>query len=240
MLRLCEIENKELKNSLRYVEIQLAKTKDAKREVTEKYEAAQLEIEKCHENITRQANINHAQAKQIEDMSVQLDGVAASQKEAHEKTKVQLTAFQREVDIREIEINRIKKLMEQKDREHDHLQTQHNMNEARLKDIEEELEMKSGENNRLRKQVADLEKAMQDLYVSRKGNGSLQIELDSLKQDNERLIALLKETTEYGDMDDAQIQNAALQTSLKVVGLGGGKAGSKKSSKQSASGKGSA
>ena len=173
MLRLCEIENKELKNSLRYVEIQLAKTKDAKREVTEKYEAAQLEIEKCHENITRQANINHAQAKQIEDMSVQLDGVAASQKEAHEKTKVQLTAFQREVDIREIEINRIKKLMEQKDREHDHLQTQHNMNEARLKDIEEELEMKSGENNRLRKQVADLEKAMQDLYVSRKGNGSL-------------------------------------------------------------------
>ena len=240
MLRLCEIENKELKNSLRYVEIQLAKTKDAKREVTEKYEAAQLEIEKCHENITRQANINHAQAKQIEDMSVQLDGVAASQKEAHEKTKVQLTAFQREIDIREIEINRIKKLMEQKDREHDHLQTQHNMNEARLKDIEEELEMKSGENNRLRKQVADLEKAMQDLYVSRKGNGSLQIELDSLKQDNERLIALLKETTEYGDMDDAQIQNAALQTSLKVVGLGGGKAGSKKSSKQSASGKESA
>ena len=240
MLRLCEIENKELKNSLRYVEIQLAKTKDAKREVTEKYEAAQLEIEKCHENITRQANINHAQAKQIEDMSVQLDGVAASQKEAHEKTKVQLAAFQREIDIREIEINRIKKLMEQKDREHDHLQTQHNMNEARLKDIEEELEMKSGENNRLRKQVADLEKAMQDLYVSRKGNGSLQIELDSLKQDNERLIALLKETTEYGDMDDAQIQNAALQTSLKVVGLGGGKAGSKKSSKQSASGKESA
>ena len=43
---------------------------------------------------------------------------------------------------------------------------------------------------------------MQDLYVSRKGNGSLQIELDSLKLDNERLLALLKETAEYGDMDD--------------------------------------
>lgn len=76
------------------------------------------------------------------------------------------------------------------------------MSESRLAEIEEELEMKSGENNRLRKQVADLEKTVQDLYVSRKGNGSLQIELDSLKQDNERLIALLKETTEYGDMDD--------------------------------------
>ena len=88
MLRLCEIENQELKNSLRYVEIQLAKTKEGKRDVTEKYEAAQTEIEKCHENISRQANINHAQAKQIEDMSVQLDGVAASQKEVHDKTKI--------------------------------------------------------------------------------------------------------------------------------------------------------
>ena len=50
---------------------------------------------------------------------------------------------------------------------------------------------------------------MQDLYQSRKGNGSLQIELDSLKQDNERLLALLKETTEYGEMDDDEIQIAA-------------------------------
>jgi len=42
----------------------------------------------------------------------------------------------------------------------------------RLRDIEEELELKSGENNRLRNQVADLEKTVQDLYVSRKGEGS--------------------------------------------------------------------
>ena len=88
MLRLCEIENQELKNSLRYVEIQLAKTKEGKRDLNEKYENAQNEIEKCHENIQRQANINHAQAKQIEDMSVQLDNVASSHKEAHEKTKL--------------------------------------------------------------------------------------------------------------------------------------------------------
>ena len=88
MLRLCEIENQELKNSLRYVEIQLAKTKEGKRDLNEKYENAQNEIEKCHESIQRQANINHAQAKQIEDMSVQLDNVASSHKEVHEKTKL--------------------------------------------------------------------------------------------------------------------------------------------------------
>ena len=69
--------------------------------------------------------------------------------------------------------------------------------------------MKSGENNRLRKQVADLEKATQDLYRSRKGNGSKEIELDSLKADNDRLLQLLKDTSEYADLTDAEIIKAA-------------------------------
>lgn len=38
MLRLAEIETKELKDSLRYVEIQLAKTKDNLRLMTGKFE----------------------------------------------------------------------------------------------------------------------------------------------------------------------------------------------------------
>jgi len=50
-----------------------------------------------------------------------------------------------------MEINRVKKLVEQKDREQEHLETQYNMQRDRLSDIEEELEMKAGENNRLRK-----------------------------------------------------------------------------------------
>ena len=89
------------------------------------------------------------------------------------------------------------------------------MQKERLSDIEDELEMKSGENNRLRKQVADLEAAMQDLYCSRKGNGSLQIELDSLKADNERLLELLKETCEYADWDDSAIVKHAQNKMIK-------------------------
>jgi hypothetical protein len=57
--------------------------------------------------------------------------------------------------------------------------------------------LKSGENNRLRAQVADLEKTVQDLYVSRKGEGSFEVEMDKLKADNERLIMLLRTTNDY-------------------------------------------
>jgi hypothetical protein len=74
------------------------------------------------------------------------------------------------------------------------------------------MELKSGENNRLRKQVADLEAAMNDLYVSRKGNGDLQIEINSLKLDNEKLLALLQQTCEYADYSESQILQAAGKT----------------------------
>ena len=73
----------------------------------------------------------------------------------------------------EMEINRIKKVLEQRDQENMHLTTQLNIAEESNKDMDAELEMKCRENNRLRQQVVDMEKTMQDLYCSRKGNGSL-------------------------------------------------------------------
>lgn len=84
----------------------------------------------------------------------------------------------------------------------------HQLNE-RMQDIEEELELKSGENNRLRNQVADLEKAVADLYGSRKGEGSIHVELNNMKADNEKLIQLLKQTADYQDISDTDIMRRA-------------------------------
>lgn len=53
MLRMAEIENKELKDSLRYVEIQLAKSREGYGQLCRKYEDSQEEIGKCHEQIAR-------------------------------------------------------------------------------------------------------------------------------------------------------------------------------------------
>jgi hypothetical protein len=53
MLRLVEVENKELKNSLRYVEIQLAKSRENYKELTKKYEDATADIQASQEEIAR-------------------------------------------------------------------------------------------------------------------------------------------------------------------------------------------
>jgi len=53
MLRLAELENRELKDSLRYVEVQLAKTKDNLRTTGKNYESALADAASCREQISR-------------------------------------------------------------------------------------------------------------------------------------------------------------------------------------------
>ena len=84
--------------------------------------------------------------------------------------------------------------------------------------MDEELELKSKENNRLRSQVADLEKTVQDLYGSRKGQGSIHVELNNMKADNERLIQLLRTTADYQDLEDTEIMRKAKYLAEQSVG----------------------
>lgn len=52
------------------------------------------------------------------------------------------------------------------------------------------------------------------MYRSRKGKGTVEIELESLKSDNEHLLALLKDTSEYCDFEDDQILKSAKTKAL--------------------------
>lgn len=138
-------------------------------------------------------------------MSKRLGEVDTVAKEVSDKHKIKLQQYQNEIDIREMEINRVKKLLEMRDKDLSLCQSQLKITEDRAADLDAEMEMKSGENNRLRKQVADIEAAMQDLYKSRKGKGTLEIEMESLKSDNEHLLQLLRDTSEYADIEDKDI-----------------------------------
>ena len=126
-----------------------------------------------------------------------------------EKSKYKVQQYQNEIDLREQDIQKLTKQNEHLEQEIRIYTLDLERNNTKIADIEEELELKSGENNRLRSQVADLEKAVQDLYGSRKGEGSIHVELNNMKADNERLIKLLRETSEYQDLDDTAIMRKA-------------------------------
>ncbi len=84
-----------------------------------------------------------------------MDEFVASQKEMYEKSKFKVSTYQNEIDIREEEINRLKRTLMGREEEIQMLTAKQEQMAERMADIEEELELKSGENNRLRAQVAD-------------------------------------------------------------------------------------
>ena len=142
-------------------------------------------------------------------MGRKLDNVANDQKEMFEKSKYKVQQYQNEIDLREQEIMGLKKTNEQQTDDIKMFELKQTQLNNQMQDIEEELELKSGENNRLRTQVADLEKAVKDLYGSRKGEGSIQVELNNMKADNDKLIGLLKATSEYQDLENVDIMKKA-------------------------------
>ena len=154
----------------------------------------------------------------MEEMSKRLQDVDSAQKAIHDRYKEKLKTYETEVDLREREINRIKKMLESRDEDCDMLLKNLKIREEQVSDLTESLEMKSAESNRMRKQVGELEEAMKDLYVSRKQPGSLQIEIDSLKADNEHLIGLLRLTSDYANCEDQEIMKSA-----KTVAMAGHK-----------------
>ena len=83
----------------------MAQTTGNYKGICSKYEDAQEEIQKCHEQINRQANINHAQAQQIEENSKKMGEFVDSQKDMYEKSKIKVQHYQNEVELREVEIN---------------------------------------------------------------------------------------------------------------------------------------
>ena len=67
-----------------------------------------------------------------------------------EKSKYKVQQYQNEIDLREQDIQKLNKQLEQKIDDNKMLELRLGQMDERMKDIEEELELKSGENNRLR------------------------------------------------------------------------------------------
>ena len=112
-------------------------------------------------------------------------------KEAERQHQLKVQMLQNEVDVRECNINQIQKSLHTKEQDCTLLDTQLVTARDTINDLDSEMEMKAAENNRLREQLAEMEAVMSDLYRSRKGKGTLQIEIESLKSDNDYLLALL-------------------------------------------------
>ena len=102
MLRLANIDSKELRESLRYVEMQLAKSKEQLRQANSKLEETQNAYTEALEEVARKGKINHAQAVQIEDQAKKIANIDAEQAKLQDDHKRSVAEKQKQIDLNEL------------------------------------------------------------------------------------------------------------------------------------------
>lgn len=80
-MKIAEAEIEELKQSLRYIEIQLARSREENETLQNKIQEQQQEIERGQETLGKQLRFSQQQTRQIEELQKKVDGFTTGQKD---------------------------------------------------------------------------------------------------------------------------------------------------------------
>lgn len=105
-MSLSEIE--ELKQSLRYVEIQLAKSQEDKETLQTRISKMDQEQTMTQDNLASQVQINNQQKAQIDQLSKKINGFSKNQSELVEKSRFKASGYMTEINQREEELGRVR------------------------------------------------------------------------------------------------------------------------------------
>ena len=92
--------------------------------------------------------------------------------------------YQTEIDLRDEEIARLKAQLLNRDDEIKVINVKLTQASTSHSELEKEVEFKCSEINKTKVKLAETEKALDDLFLSRKSEGAIALELEHLKADN--------------------------------------------------------
>eukprot|EP01022_Parablepharisma_sp_SALTPOND_P018457 TRINITY_DN3014_c0_g1_i1.p1 TRINITY_DN3014_c0_g1~~TRINITY_DN3014_c0_g1_i1.p1 ORF type:complete len:595 (+),score=92.45 TRINITY_DN3014_c0_g1_i1:2346-4130(+) len=188
MLRLAESEKEELRETLRFLEQELAKSREQNAALVERYEQLQDEVHHSHEQIARQASLSHSQLEEIERLKRELEKYRQNN-EATERLRV----YQDIISEKEEEIERLR---ERLDVIHEQ-EVEKEQAQIKLESLGGELSRKDQVMDTLKAELDEANKKVEELKYKLKSEGAIMLEIEHLKADNAKLVSLLKGTKEY-------------------------------------------
>ena len=111
------------------------------------------------------------------------------------------------------EIDKLNKELSQKNEKLRSLSVNHKLNQNERDVVQKDLEEQKKINKQQNKLISDLQKQMDVVNIHKKNEGALSLEIDHLKQDNIRLLEMMKEST------DPKIRNFAFLDNSSSGGI---------------------
>ncbi|CDW72654.1 UNKNOWN [Stylonychia lemnae] len=189
--------NMDLKDSLRFAETQINRMKDTNIQLTKRYEHAQEEIEKSHDQIARQAQHNHNLKLQNERLQQDLDELVMQNQNLLQRQSEDAISFERRIEHLSQELQQYKKMMISKDDSLRQIQLANEQLKEKNFQFESEISLKIEEIDNLRNEARKKEELLDQFFLNRGAETAFKIEMEQLREDNKRLMKLLKSTKEY-------------------------------------------
>jgi hypothetical protein len=181
------------------LESRLKTTVEQKVKVIQRLKDSEDENDKLRNQMARQASQNQRMNEEINLLNSRINDLLSGNKNLNEKCRTKFDVLNRELEERDTQMEKILSQLKAKDETIKYYSVNNEQTIRSQNIYKEELDNSKGMNKNLEEKIRSLERTIDELYVTRKSESTLLLEIEHLKDDNVRLLQMLKTTDEYKD-----------------------------------------
>lgn len=181
------------------LEKRLATTNEQKVKVVNRLKNFEEENDMLRDQISRQNESSKKFSFDKNKYEKQIQELETSNKALKDKMKQKFEVMNKELDEKADEMDKLNQKLRAKDETIKYYTANNEMTQRYTNTYKEDLEQQKNLNKKQNEKIAELEKQIDSLYIQKQSEGSLLLEIEHLKDDNLRLLQMLKSTSEFKD-----------------------------------------
>jgi chromosome segregation ATPase len=175
------------------------KISQQKNKLVQKLKEVTDENDKFQEQIARLASSNQKQNEEIYQLNNKLNDLNNKEKVINDRCKSKFEILHKEIETKDEQLEKLYTQLRAKDETVKFFSVNQDQNIKNQGALHDELEQLRKDKFDMHNRVSLLQKQLDEFYINRKSEAGMLLELEHLKDDNKRLLNLLKNTEEYKD-----------------------------------------
>jgi hypothetical protein len=189
----------DLSETITILENKLKSTHEQKLKIVQRLKDIEEDSQQMRDQIARQASHNQKLNDEISKLNSKINELSQNNRNINEKCKTKFEILNKELEEKDNQLDKILSQVKAKDETIKYYSVNNEQIIRSQNTYKEELESWKQMNKSAEDKIRNLEKTIDELYVNRKSESALLLEIEHLKDDNVRLLQMLKSTEEFKD-----------------------------------------
>ena len=175
----------------------LSRSREQNVVLARRWEQAQEEVDRCHEQIARQAQQNVQLRQQNDRLQGEIEDLVVEHQQLLQRQTEEGTVYERRLESLTAELTQVRRELDLKDDVAQQCRSETDSLRERCFTLEQELAKRIEEVDAIGESYQRLQERYDELYLAKGAEGALRVEVEQLAKDNERLLRMLRGTREY-------------------------------------------